>query len=132
MSRMARVAAVAVIAIALQASLSVLTAGWWATFGLGLLVGVFSARALMAIPIGAAVGLVGFGLPLVIAQFRYGLGPSAAAISAILGLGHQGAFAIALTLLIGLLLGVTGAWLGSAAQAVFVAARARVDGPRNE
>jgi hypothetical protein len=92
--------------------------GWWAPFGLGLLVGVLAARARVALPIGAGLGLLAWGVPLVIEQFQYSLGPAAASLSAILGLGHQGLFAIILTLMVGLLLGLTGAWLGSAARAL--------------
>jgi hypothetical protein len=57
---------------------------WWLTFPAGLLVGVAISPAKLAVPTGALAGLLGWVLPLI------------------------------LTSLVGLLLGLTGAWLASA------------------
>lgn len=119
--------------VAVVAGVSVaglLAGGWWAPFAAGLAIGLLARHARMAIPLGAAVGLLSWGLPLVVDQARYGAGPAASAISAILGFGHAGAYSVVLTLLVGLLLGLTGAWLASAARSV-VAAYALVDGKGN-
>jgi len=109
-----------------------LTGGWWSPFGFGLLIGVLTARTPIALGLGAAAGLIAWGGPLVIEQLRYGIGPTAGALTAILGFGHSGAISIVFTLMVAALLGLSGAWLGSAALGLFVAARARVDAPRNE
>ena len=107
---------------------AMVTGGWWAPFVLCLAVGLLvTHRAWIALPLGAAIGLLTWGVPLVVRQFQVGIGSTAGALSAILGFGHAGAYAIALTLLVGMLLGLTGAWLGSAARGLVVASRARVD-----
>jgi len=60
----------------------VLIGAWWLTFPAGLLIGATIPRARLAIPAGALAGLVGWGLPLVYVQFKYGLGPSAGSLAA--------------------------------------------------
>jgi len=90
--------------------------GWWAPFVAGLAIGALSGRARVAIPLGAALGLLAWGAPLLYYQVRYGLGPAASSLAAIMGFGHQGAIPVVLTLVVGTLLGVSGAWLGSVAR----------------
>jgi len=118
--------------VAALAVVGLLAGGWWSPFGFGLLIGVLAARTSIALGLGAAAGVVAWGGPLLIEQLRYGIGPAAGALTAILGFGHQGAVSIAFTLLVGALLGLTGAWLASAGRGLVVAASARVDAPRNE
>jgi hypothetical protein len=89
---------------------------WWAPFMLGFLLGVLEPRSRVAVPAGATIGLLGWLLPLAWLGSRYGLGPTAESLSAILGFGHQAAVPVFLTLLVGTLLGLTGAWLGSAGR----------------
>ncbi|HUY72945.1 MAG TPA: hypothetical protein VMW11_00370 [Candidatus Dormibacteraeota bacterium] len=89
---------------------------WWAPFVAGVAIGAAGGRARVAIPLGAAVGLLAWSAPLVFDQVRYGLGPAASSLAAIMGFGHQGAIPLVLTLLVGTLLGLTGAWLGSVAR----------------
>ena len=103
---------------------------WWVPFPVGLALGAVNLRARSAVPIGAGIGLLAWAIPLLVAHGRYGLGPTAQALAAIMGFGHQGLVPVVLTLLVGTLLGVSGAWLGSAARQV-VAANARVDATRN-
>ena len=117
--------------VAGPAIVGLVVGGWWVPFALGLLIGVLAARARVAIPLGAAIGLLAWGVPLLIDQLRYGIGPAAGSLSAILGLGRAGAYSGALTLTVGLLLGLAGVWLGSAARSVVVASLARVDGKRS-
>lgn len=114
------------ILVAVLMIVALLLGAWWAPFVLGLAVGalVFT-RARLALPVGALIGLLTWGIPLAVDQVKYGIGPAAGALSAILGFGHRGAFSLALTLVVGVLLGVTGAWLGSAARSVMLASRAR-------
>jgi len=124
----ATLAAVAVLSVVMMA-----TGGWWAPFVFGLAIGLLAvARARIAIPLGAAAGLIAWGVPLVVDQASFGIGPAASALAAILGFGRRGVLGVVLTLLIGSLLGLTGAWLGSAVRAaVLVSPRARETAPRS-
>ena len=101
---------------ALAALAAVLLGLWWAPFAIGVIAGAVVARARIAIPAGAAVGLLSWLVPLAVAHGRYGLGPTASALAAIMGFDHQPLVPIVLTFAVGTLLGVTGAWLGSAAR----------------
>jgi hypothetical protein len=113
----AAVNVIATVILALIVSVAgVLAGAWWAPFVAGIVIGVVQPRARFAVPAGAVVGLLGWALPLGAIQVQYGAGPAASSLAAIMGFGHQGAIPIALTLMVGLLLGATGAWLGSAAR----------------
>ena len=109
----------------------VLLEAWWAPFLVGVLFGAVEPRARFAIPGGALIGLAGWGLPLATVQVRFGLGPTAQSLATIMGFGHQSAIPLALTLVVGFLLGLTGAWLGSAGRSL-VASYAPVDAERTE
>jgi hypothetical protein len=89
---------------------------WWAPFTVGLVIAIVEPGRLVAIALGAVTGLLSWGLLLGAAQVRYGLGPAASSLAAIMGFGHQGAIPVVLTLVVGMLLGLTGAWLGSVAR----------------
>ena len=121
---------IAILLAALVALAAVLLGFWWAPFVVGLVLGAIERRARAVVPAGLGVGLLSWLVPIGVENVRYGLGASASTLAAIMGFGHQGALPIALTLLVGTLLGGTGAWLGNAALAV-VAPDARVDAPRN-
>ena len=108
----------AVVLFPLLAPAGVMLGFWWAPFAIGLAFGVMEARARFAIPVGALIGLVAWLIPLVSLESRFGLGPTAGSLAAIMGFGHQSAIPIVLTLVVGLLLGLTGAWLGSAGRTV--------------
>jgi len=95
---------------------------WWLTFPAGLIIGVAIPRARLAIPAGVLAGLLGWGLPLAIDEVRYGLGPAAGSLAAIMGFTGQAAVPLILTCLVGLLLGMTGAWLASAVRSLAVPA----------
>ena len=120
----------AILVAGLAALAGVLLGWWWAPFPIGIAAGVVMARARVAIPIAGAIGLLSWLVPLAAAQVRYGLGPTAASLAAIMGFGHLAVVPAILTLLVGALLGLAGGWLGSAARAV-VASNARVDAARN-
>ncbi len=98
------------------AVLGVLLGAWWTPFFVGAAFGVILGRAVLAIPLGAAGGLLSWFLPLAGEQLRYGLGPTTVALAEIMGFGHQGTLPVILTLLVGTLLGLTGAWLACAAR----------------
>jgi hypothetical protein len=94
----------------------VLVGAWWAPFTVGAALGIVEPRARIAIPAGAAIGLLGWALPLAAVQLKFGGGAAAQSLAAIMGFGHQAAIPIVLTCVVGLLLGLTGAWLGSAGR----------------
>ena len=121
---------IAILLGGLLALAGVLLGFWWAPFPVGLALGALNLRARIAVPTGAGIGLLAWAIPLLVAHGRYGLGPTAQALAAIMGFGHQGVLPVALTLIVGALLGLTGAWLGSAVRQV-VASNARVDATRN-
>jgi hypothetical protein len=96
----------------------VLAGAWWAPFVAGLAIGFLQPRARVAVPVGAMVGLLAWALPLGALQVRYGAGSAAESLAAIMGFSQLGAIPVVLTCAVGLLLGLTGAWLGSAARSL--------------
>jgi hypothetical protein len=102
--------------------IGVLVGMWWLTFPAGLLIGFAVAPARLAVPSGALAGLLGWMLPLAADHARHGIGPSASSLVAIMGFTGQAAIPVILTCLVGLLLGLTGAWLASAARLLLVPA----------
>jgi hypothetical protein len=106
----------------LVATIGMFAGLWWLTFPAGLLIGASGARARLAVPVGALAGLVAWGLPLAYVHVRYGMGPTAQSLAAIMGFNHQPAVPVILTCLVGVLLGSTGAWLSSAVLRMVVPA----------
>lgn len=105
------------ILLAALVSLALVLLGfWWAPFAVGLLLGVVAGRPGIALAMGAGTGLASWLVPVLVAHSRYGLGPSAAALAAIMGFGGKSAVPVVLTLVVATLLGLTGAWLGSAVR----------------
>jgi hypothetical protein len=100
----------------------VLVGAWWLAFPAGMLIGVTFPSARLAVPAGALAGLLGWGAPLLVIQVRDGLGPSARSLAAIMGFTGQPAIPLILTCLVGLLLGLSGAWLASALRGLLVPA----------
>ena len=109
---------IVVLLAVLVALAGVLIGAWWAPFVVGLALGTIVPRARVAIPAGAGIGLLAWLVPLAVGHGRYGLGPTAQSLAAIMGFAHQAAVPVILTLLIGTLLGLTGAWLGSAGRSL--------------
>jgi len=114
---------IAILLGTLLALAGVLLGLWWAPFLVGLALGALNLRARFAVPTGAAIGLLAWTIPLLVAHGRFGLGPTAQALAAIMGFGHQGMIPVALTIVVGTLLGLTGAWLGTASRAALTSAR---------
>ncbi|HEY3084295.1 MAG TPA: hypothetical protein VGK28_02465 [Candidatus Dormibacteraeota bacterium] len=121
---------VSILLAALVALAGVLLGVWWAPFAAGVVLGAADPRARITVPAGAGIGLGAWAIPLAVAHGRYGLGAAARSLAAIMGFDHQAVVPVVLTLVVGTLLGVTGAWLASAARGV-VARSARVDATRN-
>ena len=101
----------------------VLVGLWWAPFVVGLALGIVVGRGRIGVPTGAAIGLLAWLAPLAIAHESYGLGLTATSLAAIMGFDHQPAVPLALTLLLGTLLGLTGAWLGASSRGVVTSVR---------
>jgi hypothetical protein len=97
------------------ATIGVLAGMWWLTFPAGLLIGASGARARLTIPAGGLAGLLAWGGPLAVDHVRYGMGPAAGSLAAIMGFTDQPLVPVILTCLVGVFLGMTGAWLASAA-----------------
>jgi hypothetical protein len=100
------------------AVIAVLFGAWWVPFPVGVAIGIAQGRGRIAIPLGAVMGLISWVLPLARLDLIYGIGPGASNIAAIMGFGHQGLIPIILTLVVGALLGLTGAWLATALRQV--------------
>ncbi len=105
--------------------MGVLLGAWWAPFVAGLGAGALLPRARWAILAGAISGVAAWGIPLESMQLQYGLRATTLALAAIMGYNGAATIPVALTLLIGLLLGLTGSWLGAAVRSVV-----RTDTPR--
>lgn len=96
--------------------LGILIGAWWLPFPVGVAAGVVLVRPRWVLPAGALIGLIAWTIPLVSAQLQYGLGPASLSLAAIMGFNGAATIPVALTLLVGLLLGLTGAWVGAAAR----------------
>lgn len=110
-----RVAAAFVLGAAVSLG-CVLLGAWWAPFTVGLVIGFILPRARLVIAAGALTGLLAWSLPLAAGQLRYGLGPATQSLAAMMGFASAPAIPVVLTCVVGLLLGLTGAWLGSAVR----------------
>ena len=107
---------ITILVAALTSLALVLLGYWWAPFAVGLVTGALAGRARIALPAGAGIGLLSWLIPLAVAHAGYGLGPTATALAAIMGFDGKAAVPVILTLLVATRLGLTGAWLGSAAR----------------
>jgi len=99
--------------------LGILLGAWWLVFPVGVAAGALLPRARWAVPAGALSGLVAWTVPLGYAQVQYGLRATSLSLAAIIGFNGAATIPVTLTLLVGLLLGLTGAWLGAAARGLF-------------
>jgi hypothetical protein len=94
---------------------------WWAPFPLGVATGVILTRARWALLAGGLSGLVAWTVPLIAEQVLHGLKETSLSLAAMMGFDGAATVPFALTLLVGLLLGLTGAWFGAAVKAVLPA-----------
>jgi hypothetical protein len=120
MKRFAYGIGIVALVVAGPAAVAWVPGAWWAPFIAGFVLGAMVGRGRVTIPLGAALGLVAWGTPLLADHERYGLGPAASSLAAIMGFGHQALIPIVLTLSVGTLLGLTGAWLGSAVRGLAI------------
>lgn len=112
-----------VVAGLIVALAGVMLGAWWAPFLVGVALGLTIPNLRVALPVGTACGLFAWVLPLGLQQVRYGIGASADALAAIMGFGRAGVVPVILSLLVGALLGLTGAWLAGAARLLLRPAR---------
>ncbi len=91
---------------------------WWVTFATGIVIGLALPRTWTALVAGAISGLVAWSEPLIEANAQYGLGPTSLSIAAIMGANGAALVPVALTVVVGGLLGLTGSWLGTAIRGV--------------
>ncbi len=91
---------------------------WWVTFATGVVIGLALPRTWTALVAGAISGLVAWTEPLIEANAQYGLGPTSLSIAAIMGANGAALVPVALTVVVGGLLGLTGSWLGTAIRGV--------------
>jgi len=112
--------AVLVLTGVIVALLGVLLGAWWTPFFVGAAFGLVLQRPLVAIPLGAFSGLFAWLVPLAGLEVRYGIGPTTVSLAEIMGFDHQGSLPVSLTLLVGMLLGLSGAWLASAVRQIAV------------
>ena len=104
------------VVIAFLVALAAVVLGlWWAPFVCAVPIGLVVTRQRVALPLGALSGFIAWLLPLGALEVRYGLGPAASSLGAIMGF-KQGAIPVVLTLIVGALLGLTGAWVAGAAR----------------
>jgi hypothetical protein len=96
---------------------------WWVTFLVGVGLGLVVRRGPAALGWGALVGALAWGLPLAWMSRIAPVGRTAQVVSGILGVRGSSAPAIALTVLIGVLLGLTGAWLAAAGRGMWTLGR---------
>jgi hypothetical protein len=105
------------------ALVGVLLGAWWTPFVVGVALGLVVRRPVVALPLGAISGFLSWLLPLAGLEVRYGLGPASLSLAEIMGFGHAGSLPVILTLAVGTLLGLTGAWLACAARILVPAPR---------
>jgi hypothetical protein len=112
-----RFVAVVVVGAAV-ALLGVYLAAWWSPFVVAFVAGALLARARWAIPAGVIIGLTAWGVPLLAVWLNYGIEATSLALAAIMGFNGAATVPIGLTVIVGLLLGLCGAWLGSAMRSL--------------
>lgn len=96
---------------------------WWLTFVGAVVIGAVTRRARTTFGAPALLALLAWGVPLQGIESAYGLAPTSLALAAILGVKGATLVPVALTLIVGLMLGLSGAWLGSAGRGVFFSLR---------
>ncbi len=99
--------------------MGVLLGAWWAPFVAGIAAGVLIPRGWWAVLAGALAGLVAWGGPLEYEQIQFGLARTATSLAAIMGFTGAASIPVALTLLVGVLLGFSGAWFGATARSLY-------------
>jgi hypothetical protein len=97
--------------------LSGLVGWWWVTPMVGVLIGLLLRPAWLVVLVSLAVGGLGWGLPLALLAFTAPVGRLAAAVEIVMTLpATGGTIIILLTVVLGGVLSLVGAWVGIAAR----------------
>jgi hypothetical protein len=103
--------------------LSGLAGWWWVTTIVGLLIGILVRPAWLVVLVSLTTGGLGWGLPLALLAFNAPAGRIATAVESAVGLtATGGTIIILLTVALGCLLSVLGAWVGIATRRLPVVA----------
>ncbi len=98
---------------------------WWVTSLAGLAIGLVVQRGRVAFGLAALAGLLGWAAPLAIASVGLPIGQAASVVAGIMGFGTaNGYLVVAVTVLLGLLLCLSGAWVGVALRRLLPSPRA--------
>jgi hypothetical protein len=90
---------------------------WWVTPLVGVLIGLLLRPAGLAVVVSLAVGGLGWGLPLALLAFTAPVGRLTTAVEAVMSLpATGGTIIILLTVVLGGVLSLVGAWVGIAAR----------------
>jgi hypothetical protein len=90
---------------------------WWVTPLVGVAIGAILPWPRLAVAVSGLAGLAAWAVPLLWLAVRAPVGQTAAVVAAIMGLAGVGPIGpLAITLVVGILLCVSGAWVGLAAR----------------
>ena len=90
---------------------------WYLTFAVTVLLGALFDRASVAMWGSLLTGLIGWGGPLLWQSFSSPIGPAASMTAGVMGFGaSHGYLVLVLTIVIGVLLALSGGWLGSSGR----------------
>lgn len=97
--------------------LALLAGWWWITLAIGLLIGIFLRPAGAGLLTSLCVGALGWGLPLAVLALNAPVTKVASAVESAVGLSATGGVAIlVLTVVLGCILSLAGAWVGIAGR----------------
>lgn len=109
---------IAILGIAID-WLALLAGWWWITPAIGLLIGLFLRPAGVSLPIALCIGGLGWGLPLAALALNAPVTRVAGAVESVVSLSATGGVAIfVLTIALGCILSIVGAWVGVAGRKV--------------
>lgn len=99
---------------------------WWVTMLIGFLIGLLVRGALPGVIVAGLPAVLGWGLPLAWQALSVPIGRAADVVGGILGFGAgSGGATIIATLILALVLSLSGLWLGAALRRLFVLSPSR-------
>lgn len=95
---------------------------WWATCAVGLVIGIVLRPIWLALVVALVTGCLGWSLPLALLSLNAPVGQIAAAVEGVTGVASTGGVVIILvTILLGGILSLVGAWVGIAGKGLLPA-----------